>query len=131
VAVTVSIDKGKTWKTIQIGVPFVDEVNGSWSGYQLKLTLTNGAVVAGLKLISHFQLNRYSLPYLVPGKNIVSVSAERYGAPLTVEYQWYEGEGWKIWKSAKHTLVKDGQFQIEVAGPKYPRMNSLMLSVEP
>jgi hypothetical protein len=131
VSATVSVDKGKTWKPIQVGIPFVDEVNGSWSGYQLKLTLTDGAVIAGLELISHFQLNRYSLPYLVPGKNVVTVLAERYGAPLTVEYQWSEGPDWKNPKSARQTFTKDGQFEINVDGPKYPRMKSLTLSVAP
>lgn len=131
VTTTVSVDEGKTWKPVPIGVPFVDEVNGSWSGYQLKLLLTDGAVIVRLELISHFQLNRYSLPYLVPGKNLVFVSAECYGSPLTVEYQWSEGKGWKTPKSGKQTFVKDGQLEIEVAGPKYPRMSSLSLSVAP
>jgi len=126
-----STDNGKTWKPVQVGVPFTDEVNGSWSGYLLKLTLTDGAAIAKLELISHFQLNRYSLPYLVPGKNLVSVSAERYFAPLTVEYRWFDGKDWNTPESARHTFTKDGQFEIEVAGPKYPRMTSLAFSVAP
>ena len=128
---TVSVDNGKNWQPVQRGVPFIDEVNGSWSGYQLKLTLTDGAVITKLELISHFQLNRYSLPYLVPGKNLVSVSAERYSSPLTVEYQWFEGKDWNTPKSARHIFTKDGQFELEVVGAKYPRMKSLAFSVAP
>ena len=131
VTTAVSIDNGNTWRPIQVGAPFVDEVNGSWNGYQLKLTLTDGTVITGLALTSYFQLNRYSLPYLASGKNAVFVSAERYGAPLTVEYKWFEGKDWQNPKSARRTFTQDDQFEIEVADPKYPRMSSLTLSVAP
>ncbi|KKM03410.1 hypothetical protein LCGC14_1774730, partial [marine sediment metagenome] len=76
VVAAVSIDKGKTWKDVVLdgggqarSATFVEQVNGSFEGYQLKLTLTGGAAMAQFELVSHFQLNRFSLPYLVPGKN--------------------------------------------------------------
>jgi len=130
-AAAVSVDGGKTWQAVKAGEPFVDEVNGSWTGYRLRLTLTGGAVVRGLGLTSHFQLNRYSLPHLAPGRNVVSVSADRFGSPLTVTYEWAEGEGWKTHKSATETFTKNGRLTIAVAGPKHPRMKALTLGVAP
>jgi len=137
VAASVSVDAGKTWKPVALAVKeegvdegrFVDEVNGALEGYRLKVVLTKGAVLKGLDLVSHFQVNRFSLPHLVPGKNVVKVEAAKYGSPLTVKYEWSEGEGWKTPKSASKTFTKDGTFEIEVAGPKYPRMKALTLSV--
>jgi len=138
VAVSVSIDAGKTWKPVSLktkeeGVPlgFFDEINGSFDGYRLKVELADGATLKGLELVSHFQVNRFSLPHLVPGKNTVKVEAANYGSPLTVKYEWSEGEDWKTPKSVSKTFRKDGTFEITVAGPKYPRMKALTLSVAP
>jgi len=136
---SVSTDKGKTWKALALkqaekggySAGFVDEVNGSWDGYWLKIALTGGATVGRLKLVSHFQLNRFSLPYLLPGRNVVSVSADSYGSPVTVACTWAEGPGWKTPKSVERTFEKDGQFEVQVAGPKWPRMKSLTLRVAP
>jgi len=137
VAASVSVDKGKTWKPVALAVEeervhegrFVDEVNGALEGYRLKVVLTRGTQLRSLSLVSHFQVNRFSLPHLVPGKNVVKVEAARYGAPLTVRYEWSEGEGWTTPKTVSKTFTKDGTFEIEVAGPKYPRMKALTLSV--
>jgi len=138
VLAAVSIDEGKTWQPVELKADgdrmaalFVDEVNGGFNGYQLTLTLTGGAAVADIELVSHFQLNPYSLPHLVPGKNVVTVDARTYGSPLTVTYNWAEGDDWSIPKTAAATFTKDGSFTIDVAGPKYPRMVSLTLSVAP
>jgi len=138
VAVSVSIDAGKTWKpvslmTVEYGAPLgsFDGINGSFDGYRLKVELADGAELNGLELVSHFQLNRFSLPHLVPGKNTVKVEAARYGSPLTVTYEWSEGVGWKTPKSVSKTFGKNGTFEVAVAGPKYPRMKALTLSVAP
>ncbi|HUW83855.1 MAG TPA: hypothetical protein VMZ31_13790 [Phycisphaerae bacterium] len=110
---------------------FVDEVNGSFDGYWLKLDMSGGAAIADLVSISHFQLNRFSLPNFVPGKNTVFVAAERYRSPLTVTYQWAEGSNCLNARSIARTFTADGQFEVDVAGPKYPRMEYLSLSVAP
>ena len=135
---SVSADQGKTWKPAELKADgealkatFVDEVNGCFKGYWLRIELPAGAGLKGLELKSHFQLNPYSLPFLVPGKNVVTVEAGGYGSPLTVTYNWSEGEGWKAPKSASKSFPANGTFEIEVAGPKYPRMESLVLSVAP
>jgi len=137
-SVAVSTDQGKTWKALGLKVEeasrlatFVDEINGSFDGYLLKLTLADGAAVGGLELTSHFQINRFSLPNFVPGRNVVSVAAAGFGSPLKVTYQWAEGEGWKQQRSVTRTFSKNGQFAVTVAGPKWPRMESLTLSVAP
>jgi hypothetical protein len=136
--VAVSVDRGTTWKPVELKgegdelkALFVDEVNGAFDGYWLQIRLPPGGGIADLELTSHFQLNPYSLPHLVPGKNVVSVDAKAYGSPLTVTYNWSESEGWQTAKTAGATLSKDGSFEIQVAGPKYPRMKSLVLSVAP
>ena len=108
---------------------FTDEVNGCFEGYLLKVQLAGGAAVKGLELISHFQLNRYSLPHLVPGRNVVAVTAHHFGAPLRVRYDWSEGPGWACRRSAQHLFTAAGTWEIEVAGPKYPRMEALALEV--
>ena len=46
-------------------------------------------------------------------------------------YKWAEGPKWKTPKSVSKTFAKDGKFEVEVPGPKWPRMQSLTLSVAP
>ena len=137
-AAAVSTDRGKTFKPIQLigeadvlRATFVDEVNGSLAGYWLKVSVPPGSAFADLELTSHFQLNPYSLPYLIPGRNVVSVEAAGYGSPLTVTWNWSEGEDWKTPKSVTRTLSANGSFEVETQGPKYPRMESLVLAVAP
>ncbi|MBI2502996.1 MAG: hypothetical protein HYW07_07145 [Candidatus Latescibacteria bacterium] len=108
---------------------FADEVNGCFEGYLLKVQLAGGAAVTGMELISHFQLNRYSLPHLVPGRNLISVTAHHFGAPLQVRYDWSEGPDWACRRSAQRLFTAAGTWEIEVAGPRYPRMEALMLEV--
>lgn len=108
---------------------FIDEINGCFDGYLLKLRLSNGATLRDIELVSHFQLNRYSLPHLASGKNVISVEASRFNAPLVVRYDWSEGSDWTQPRSAQHTFTADGTFEIEVVGPKYPRMEALILEV--
>ncbi|MFH1572253.1 MAG: hypothetical protein ABIL09_29955 [Gemmatimonadota bacterium] len=107
---------------------FGPEVNGSFAGYRLRLELADGATLAAVRLTSHFQLNRFSLPHLVPGRNRVAVSAARYGAPLAVRYDWSEGPGWAAARSWEETFARDGEAEIEVAGPAHPRMHALTLT---
>lgn len=137
-AVTVSTDAGKTWQPIAltrtdtaITAEFIDPINGSRDGYLLKITLADGAVLKDFALTSHFQLNRYSLPYLAPGRNVVSVTAGTFDAPLRVEYTFCEAPGWDKSRTVGQTFTEPGEFVIDVAGEKYPRMESLTLRVDP
>jgi hypothetical protein len=138
VAATVSRDQGKTWQALALtnagGVAkclFRDEVDGCFEGYWLRLTIPAGTAVTGMELTSHFELVPFSLPYLVPGKNTVSVEAESFGAPLTVIWDYAEGIDWKDSRSATRTFEQNGSFEIEAVGPKYPRMVALTLKVAP
>ena len=87
------------------------------------------------RLQTIYQLNIFALPSLSPGKNIVRVSARTAkpaGTKLVVEYAWADGEGWKDeHKAAKDFAELPGSFEVEVAGPKMPRMKSLEIRVEP
>jgi len=138
IVAAVSADNGKTWKPMELAQKdaalaaiAVDEVNGSFEGYQLRLTLQGGAAVEWLQLTSHFQINMYSLPYLAPGDNVVDVNAEAFGSPLTVCWQYAEGPEWKEVKETRQEFLKSGQFTIAVGGEKYPRNVALTLSVAP
>ena len=87
--------------------------------------------VTRLKTI--YQLNMYALPSLVPGKNIVRVSAETdriENGELAVRYEWNDGDGWK----KKRKVVKmftefPAEFAVNVAGSKMPRMRRIELSL--
>jgi len=138
VAAAVSADAGKTWTPLELAsegssrsAAFVDEINGGFDGYLLKLTLAEGVQVGGFELTSHFQINRFSLPHFAGGRNVVSVSADGFGSPLKVTYEWAEGAGWKQQRSVTRTFNEAGEFAVKVAGPKWPRMESLTLSVAP
>jgi hypothetical protein len=138
VTASVSTNGGRTWQAVELRpyggllqAEFVEPVNGALDGYWLRLRSTGGTGLAGLKLVSEFELNPYSLPHLVPGRNGVKVEAGSYGSPLTVRYEWAEGEGWTQERSAERTFTGDGAFVVDVAGPKYPRMKALELSVAP
>lgn len=150
ITASVSIDQGRTWQAVEfikdgnclkgsncdksdnaLKASFVDAVNGSLNGYRIKLMISGNIEITDMELVSRFQLNPYSLPHLVPGKNTVHVRADRYGSPLTVTYNWSEGKDWSISKSASARFVQDGSMEIETAQGKYPRVESLVLSVDP
>jgi hypothetical protein len=136
VQAAVSADRGEGWQPVELSRvgkyltgKFVEEVNGTWEGYLLRLTIEGGAWVSLFAIESHFQLNPYSLPYLVPGLNTVRVEGEKFGSPLTLEWRYAEGPDWKEAKTAKHTFSAPGEFAIQVAGQKYPRNVSITLSI--
>jgi len=133
-----STNKGESWASLKLekegdflDAEFVDEVNGSFDGYWLKLSIEDRAAISSLILESCFELNPYSLPYLVPGENTVRLEGDQFGSPLTVEWRYAEGPEWKEIKSAYRTFTSPGEFVIEVKGEKYPRNVSLTLSVAP
>jgi hypothetical protein len=134
----VSTDRGRTWKPVPLAADnrrrtgaTVEAVNGSFGGYWLRLRPTGYVGLRRMKLVTHFQLNPYSLPYLVPGRNEIFVRAEKMEGRLTVQYIWAEGEGWTQERRQSGTFARDGSFVIDVAGPKWPRMKALVLSVKP
>ena len=114
-----------------LAAAFIEPVNGSFGGYQLRLRLTDGAAIEALELVSRFELNPYALPYLVPGKNVVKLDAAQFGAPIKVDWTYAEGPGWKTEKTASKVLTEPGTFTIDVKGEKYPRNVSLSLSIAP
>ena len=67
----VSVDGGKTFKTIDLG-GFDDAVKGRLAA-EVKVTFRQA--LQGLKLETIVQNNPGALPYLSPGKNVVTVSA--------------------------------------------------------
>ena len=105
--------------------------------YRLRIDVKGAPVTFAVRrLKTTFMLNMYSLPYFVPGRNVVTVSAagpERLeGARLMVNYQWDEGEGWNVRRS--HTAWVTAfphSYTIEAAGPKMPRMRRLVMKVVP
>jgi hypothetical protein len=71
VAAAVSADEGKSWQSVKLApageaqaAAFIEPINGSLHGYQLRLRLEDGAAVGSLTLVSHFELNplRPALP---------------------------------------------------------------------
>jgi hypothetical protein len=138
ITAAVSTNEGKSWQPVELArdktrllAIFVDPINGSFRGYQLRLRLEDGAAIESLELTSHFELNPYALPYLVPGKNIVSLDAERLGSPLKVDWTYAEGPDWKAEKTASRTFAKPGTLTVDIQGAKYPRNVSLTLQVAP
>jgi len=138
VLAAVSADRGESWQPVILSSlgkyltgRFADQVNGAWEGYLLRLTIQGKARVSLLAVESHFQLNPYCLPYLVPGLNTVRVEAEKFGSPLSLEWRYAEGPDWKEIKTAGRTFTAPGEFTIQVAGEKYPRNVSITLSCAP
>ncbi|MDA0334771.1 MAG: hypothetical protein O2782_06385 [bacterium] len=78
--------------------------------------------------MSHFQLNRYSLPHLLAGPNTVHITAHRFGSPLTVRYEWSEGPDWEEPRLVEHTVEQDSTIALDVVGPACPRMRALTFS---
>jgi len=96
-----------------------------------------GSVIfAPVRLRTIFQENIYALPGFFPGKNTVTVRAAKAQEikqhALAVTYEWAEGEGWATPKSVtKKFETLPASFEVEVAGPKMPRMKKLVVRLEP
>ncbi|HUU29091.1 MAG TPA: hypothetical protein VM123_14890 [archaeon] len=77
------------------------------------------------------QLNMYSLPFLAPGENKVTVLAGRIpqGASLAVTYRWQE----QGWDREDRRLVREAgaSYSIRVAGEDYPRMKEITMECIP
>ncbi|HLA41728.1 MAG TPA: hypothetical protein VJ417_17120, partial [Candidatus Glassbacteria bacterium] len=134
----VSTDGMKTWAPVPVTddgeyvrAKYVDQVNGSFDGYHLKVILAGDSSMQFIEIDTWFAHNPFSLPYLVPGENLVKVRAERFGSPLKVEWSYAEGPEWKRPVTVAQTFQEDGELKINVGGSKYPRNLSLTLSVLP
>ncbi|MFC1537337.1 hypothetical protein ACFL4P_00760, partial [Gemmatimonadota bacterium] len=101
--------------------------------FKLELVLHNESGATGAVNIREFraeavcQLNMYSLPYLVPGKNEVTFLADRLpeGAQVELTYEWVE-QGWD--RTDRRVIDSAGEsYAIEVAGEEYPRMKALTI----
>lgn len=109
-------------------VDCVTEVNGSWDGYVIHIRF-KGALSA-LELTTHFQINAFSLPYLVPGPNTIHVTADQLDAPLNIAWTYAEGPDWSESITASRTFEASGSLDIDIAGEKYPRNIALTLNVD-
>jgi hypothetical protein len=73
------------------------------------------------------QLNMYSLPFLAPGANRVTVSAKSVppGTRLVVTYRWEEN-GWE--RTQRYVAATGNEsYTIGVAGKDYPRMKEIVM----
>jgi len=107
-------------------------------GYYVKFVLSAGKDVSdvgvdSLKITTVFMNNFYALPYFLPGKNTIRLTAAE-GADLkknklTLEYVWEE-QGKE--RTLRRTIEKlPFQTTVQVGGKELPRMKSLTLSVAP
>ncbi len=98
--------------------------------FQIKVKLhgahgPGSAKLRNIKLDALCQLNMYSLPFLAPGENNVTVRAGSIGAgtSLKVTYRWQE-KGWD--REHLQTVRKaPATYGITVEGQEYPRMKSI------
>ncbi|MEA1996166.1 MAG: hypothetical protein U9N45_00940, partial [Gemmatimonadota bacterium] len=104
--------------------------------FRLKLKLHDesgaGSVnLRELKAEAVCQLNMYSLPFLAPGENEVTVSAGRIprGTSLAVTYRWQE-QGW-LREHCRVVKTPGESYNITVAGDEYPRMREITLECIP
>jgi len=83
-----------------------------------------------LTITSVFMNNFYALPYLVPGRNVIRVTAAK-GAdlatnPLTLEYVWEEAGVERTLR--RHIKALPFECVVNVAGKDMPRMKSVTLA---
>jgi hypothetical protein len=103
--------------------------------YTLRLQLAGQAALERVETSTVFTHNMFAGPYLVPGRNKVTVTTDSAPQlkehPLVVTYLFADGENW----SEKRTVRKEVdsapyEFEIEVKGPKHPRMISVGVEVK-
>ncbi len=86
-----------------------------------------------LKCTTVFINNMYALPYLMPGKNLVRVTAaekpDTKHNPLTLKYVWQEQGKDKTLETRINKLPFETT--VEVAGHEIPRMTSVTLAIGP
>jgi hypothetical protein len=103
-------------------------------GYKLRLAVGAGCKLKSALVSTVFMHNMFAGPYLVPGNNKVTVTVEDPkaldGRRLTVIYKFADGEGWKDEHTVEKVVDKSPtDFEIEVKGPKHPKMRSVRLEL--
>jgi hypothetical protein len=139
--VSLSTDAGKTWKVAPAG----NLSKHVKQKYDLWIKLEFPGTLAKVRLNALVEHNRGALPYLAPGKNVVTVSADKNKLPkdrvLTVTYAYQEAtvshperrtrfDGrevtyGKVKKVTKKVTSLPYTFEIHVKGNTPPRMISL------
>ncbi|MBW7997106.1 MAG: hypothetical protein FVQ81_11170 [Candidatus Glassbacteria bacterium] len=89
------------------------------------------AALHEIKIDGICQLNMYSLPFLAPGANRVTVQAVSIPAStaLNVTWRWRE-QGW----DRQHTETVrrvPASYVVQVAGDEYPRMKAVIMEAVP
>ena len=107
-------------------------------GYQVRIEMTAAKAAANvllktIRITTVFMNNMYALPYFMPGKNTLRLTAAE-GADLkanklTLEYVWQE-------QGQEKTLTRKidklpFEHTVTVAGEELPRMKSVRLTVDP
>ncbi|MGQ9661772.1 MAG: transglutaminase domain-containing protein [Kiritimatiellia bacterium] len=144
------VHDGKEWKQVwkagmEIGettrkISYTKPINGRFD-YQLRIEMASAADPSsiGIKSIifDHVFVNNWLvLPHLEPGENIIRVRLDNpevlKQVALWIQYDWEEGEGWKTPRTVRKEVTSSPfEFKIMAAGPKFPRMKELVLSVLP
>jgi len=111
-----------------------DEKKLGLHGYRLRLSVGAGCRLKAAAVSTVFMHNMFAGPYLVPGKNKVTVTVEDPkaldGQQLKLTYKFADGDGWKDEHAVEKLVDKSPlEFEIEVKGPKHPRMRSVRLEL--
>jgi hypothetical protein len=87
----ISFDQGKTWKQIKLE-NFSEDVGGN---YDCLIRLSSKTALRSFALEATVQCNRGALPYLSPGKNVITVAAadpkDLGDNQLVITYAYYPG----------------------------------------
>ncbi|MBA4389111.1 MAG: hypothetical protein C0404_14155, partial [Verrucomicrobia bacterium] len=103
--------------------------------FNLRIMIPKGAAVENLGISTVIAHNMYAGPYLVPGKNKVTVSTDSADKlkehPLIVTYTFGDGENWAEEQVVRKEIDRSPcDFEITVKGPKHPRMKSVSVEVK-
>ena len=142
-AVYINLHDSPSWMALGVieksgdfSLPIPSELLAQRYDFSLRLKIHDKGVPGSvnlreLKINSVCQLNMYSLPFLAPGENQVTVLAESIpqGASLAVTYKWqelgYDRQDRRLVSSAGE------KYTIRVAGKDYPRMKEITMECIP
>lgn len=121
---------------ISFNVGARNDVSGGVFAYNLIIELKGKSSFVVKRVKTLFMLNMYSLPFLAPGRNTITVSAAHpsalNGAKLMVSYVWAEGPQWKTNRIDTRMIRSFPAFySVHVGGTKMPRMKRLVMKLVP